>query len=150
MPLIWDKLLEMTTKDRQRTGITKDMDDSASRHKKEIDTDDIRADDATMKDVMALNSILMGCCPEFKDFAWGVTPLGSCPWMPYGSSTKIKRERTKDETGENMTFVENLSWKAGDPPTTPVYFAELLLMINTHCPALVTMFCEACTIYVDL
>jgi hypothetical protein len=56
----------------------------------------------------------------------------------------------KDETGGNMTFGENLSWKAGDPPSAPVDFSELILMINTHCADLATICSEACLIYSDL
>ena len=49
-----------------------------------------------------------------------------------------------------MTFGENLSWKAGDPPSVPVDFSELILMIYTHCVDLATIFSEACPIYSDL
>jgi hypothetical protein len=126
------------------------MDDWATKHNKEIDSDDIRADDAKMKDITSLNPNPVGRRPEFKDFARGINLLGSRPRTPGAIALEIRRERAKDETGTNMSFGENFSWKAGDPPTPPVDYAELLLMLNTHSAELATLFSEACPVYMGL
>ena len=81
---------------------------------------------------MVVNPNPMGRRPEFKDFARGFTLLGCRPRTPRGIFNEINRERAKDKTKGNMSFGEKLSWKADDPPTAPLDFAKLLLMINTH------------------